>query len=478
MLALGAATLTMLPQDARRDAAIAKADAAVRAATSQAAAEADRPTFHYHAPAQWMNDPNGPIFYRGWYHLFYQSHPFGAGSGTKHWGHARSRDLVHWEEMPTALWPSQELGEGEIWSGTVFPVPSGRPLAFYTSIPQGKSPTTDAEQWIAVPEDDDLVRWRKDPFRLTQTAHGANTLVEWRDPFLFNDFGLPFMVTGGGRGGRGVVALYKPTGSDLRGWQYLGDAFTHPDPNVRNIECPNLFPLDGKWVLLVSVWPNVEAFVGELRNTTFVAEHRSVLAEGSYASQIFQGVEGRVVHTAWVPTEGHTGWNGFLTLPSELRVAKDGTLLRTPVRELTKLRGKAIHLEDASVSGAQPLASMPRDQVEIELTLEPSPAGRAGLRVGGVEIAYEAATGRIVVGRKSAVLASSRVGKGLRLRVYRDRAAVDVYAADGAATFVDTAPHGSLDREGVSLFAEGGNARFKAITAWRLSLDHRDPRTP
>ena len=470
MLALGAAVLTMLEQDPRRDAEIAKADAAIRAAIPTAQADADRPVFHYHAPAQWMNDPNGPIRYKGWYHMFYQSHPFAAESGTKYWGHARSKDLVHWEEMPTALWPSHELGEGEIWSGAVFPTPNGRPLAFYTSIPQGKSPATDAEQWIAVPEDDDLVRWHKDPTRLTGKIHGGKTVVEWRDPFLFQDFGLTFMVTGGGHGGRGVVALYKPTGTDLRGWQYLGDAFIHPDAGVRNLECPNLFQIDGKWVLLVSVWPNVQAFVGELRNTAFVAEHRSVLAEGSYASQIFQGVEDRVIHTAWVPTDGHSGWNGYLTLPSELHVAKDGTLLRTPVKELTKLRKGSVRIADATVSDTLALPQAPGDGVEIELILEPKGAARAGLRIGGVEIAYEPATGRITVGRRSATLAPNHVGKPLKLHVYRDRGAVDVYAADGAATFVDSAPHGPLNREGLSLFAEGGEARFRGITAWRLAL--------
>lgn len=206
MVALGAALLLMT-QNPARDAALAKAEAAVQAAIPIASADPDRPLVHFHAPAQWMNDPNGPIFYKGWYHLFYQLHPFGAESGTKYWGHARSRDLVRWEERPIALWPSKEQGESEVWSGSIVLGLKGKPVLFYTSIGKDREP----EQWIATPEDDDLDRWHKDPVRITQSVNGAGPIAEWRDPFLFDDFGLKYLITGGGRNGRGIVALYKAT---------------------------------------------------------------------------------------------------------------------------------------------------------------------------------------------------------------------------------------------------------------------------
>ena len=448
-----------LGQDPERDAAIARADAAVRAAAPLAAQDPDRPAFHYRAPAQWLNDPNGPILYKGWYDVFYQLTPDRDGSGIKHWGHARSRDLVHWEDLPIALSPV--AGEDSVGSGSVFPGPGGKPIAFYTSIGSGREP----EQWIATPEDDDLVRWRRDPVRITQAIHGGRPLAEWRDPFLFEDFGLTFMVAGGGRDGRGVVALYKATDPDLRHWQYLGDVFTHPDANVRNLECPNLFPLDGKWVLLVSVWPRIEAFVGELRNTTFVAERRTVLAEGSYASQIFQGTPDRTVQLAWVPTEGHKGWNGYLTLPSELHVAKDGTLLRTPVKELAKLRGRETKLGDFDLEGERTLPS--GDSLEIEAMLEPKGAKTVGLRLfsGAIRVAFEPAAGHLTVGGHTA---SVPADKPLRLRVFLDRTSVDVYAADGAATFAERIDH-VAGREHV-LFAEGGKTRVRGLVVRELTL--------
>ncbi len=449
-----------LAQEPERDAALAKANAAVRAAIPLAVADPTRPAYHYHAPAQWMNDPNGPIFYKGWYHVFYQTNPYGDRWEHMHWGHARSRDLVSWEDLPVALWPSLGKGERHVFSGSLFPGADGKPVAFYTSIGDGREP----EQWIAMPEDDDLIRWRKDPLRITQSIHGGKPLTEWRDPFLFDDFGLPFMLVGGGLDGRGVVALYKALGPDLRHWQYLGPMFTHPDADVHNVECPNLALVDGKWVLLVSVHGRVEAFVGELRNTTFTTEKRSVLADGSYASQLFQGVADRTIHTAWVNTGGHRGWNGFLTLPSELHVAKDGTLLRTPVKELTKLRGRATKIGDRAMEGE---IGRGGDELEIELTLAPGGSTRAGLRLGGAEIAYEPATRRLSVGGRSAFVPALPKTQDVKLHIYLDRTTVDVYAADGAATLIAHREEASAKEE-IALFSEGGSAQAKKITVWSL----------
>lgn len=453
-----------LQLNADRDAALTKAQEAVRAAMPLAATDPDRPAFHYHAPAQWMNDPNGPLFYKGWYHVFYQHNPYGDQWEHMHWGHARSRDLVHWEDLPIALWPSLAQGEKHVFSGSVFPGPDGKPIAFYTSIGDGREP----EQWIATPEDDDLIRWKKNPVKITQTIHGSRPLKEWRDPFLFEDFGLTYMLVGGGQDGKGIVGLYKSLEGDLKRWQYLGPMFTHPDADVHNVECPNIAYVDGRWVLLVSVHGRIEAFVGDLRNTKFVTEHRSVLGDGSYASQIFQGTPGRTIEIAWVNTGGHQGWNGFLTLPSELRVAKDGTLRRVPVKELTKLRRKATKIGDTTVEGEVTVSGASGKALEIELTLDPGAATKAGLRLrsGGLEVAYEAATRTLTVPGRSVVVPGTR--KELKLRVFLDATTLDVYADDGAATLVAHKNHLPAEASGLTLFSEGGTARVKGMVVHEL----------
>src|ERR1017187_10569847 len=93
-----------------------KAMEAVRAAIPTAESDPDRPLYHFRPPANWTNDPNGTLFYKGWHHLFYQLNPFAARLGSQHWGHARSSDLVNWEHLPIAIWPSADKGERAIYS--------------------------------------------------------------------------------------------------------------------------------------------------------------------------------------------------------------------------------------------------------------------------------------------------------------------------------------------------------------------------
>src|SRR5262245_20696977 len=97
--------------------ALARAITSASNAVARASADPARPVCHFRPPANWMNDPNGLIQHRGWYQLFYQHNPYGDQWGHMHWGHARSRDLIHWEHLPIALWPSKEAGEEHVFSG-------------------------------------------------------------------------------------------------------------------------------------------------------------------------------------------------------------------------------------------------------------------------------------------------------------------------------------------------------------------------
>src|SRR5438093_7782799 len=126
----------------------------LRAGMATAEADPERPNYHFRPPAFWNNDPNGTIFYKGWHHLFYQLNPAAPRGGNQHWGHARSRDLANWEHLPIALWPLTDRGERAIFSGGATLAPDGRPRIFYTSIGHATP-----EQWIAVPQDDELIRW-------------------------------------------------------------------------------------------------------------------------------------------------------------------------------------------------------------------------------------------------------------------------------------------------------------------------------
>ena len=227
-MASGATFLAAASRDrgAEPDRDLVKAMEAVRAAIPTASQDPDRPIYHFHPPSNGNNDPNGTLFYKGWHHLFYQLNPFGATISNQHWGHARSKDLVNWEHLPIAIWPSADKTERAIFSGGAIVANDGRPRLIYTSIGHPQP-----ERWMVVPEDEELISWKKfsgNPV-LTTAAHGSVTVNQWRDPFLFREAGQIYMVCGGnantGRGGAGQVQLYRATKDDLSEWKHLGAVF-------------------------------------------------------------------------------------------------------------------------------------------------------------------------------------------------------------------------------------------------------------
>ncbi|HEY3915807.1 MAG TPA: glycoside hydrolase family 32 protein, partial [Verrucomicrobiae bacterium] len=235
-------------ESAPEDTTMARATAAMMAAVPRAQADPAHPIFHVTSPAQWMNDPNGPIYHNGYYHLFYQLNPFSDGDGPKYWGHVRSRDLAYWDPLPIALRPSTEKGEQGVWSGCCTINGLGKPMIFYTSVAPDKSAMTFSQQWAAI-GDPDLLTWRKLPNNpvLTKTLHGDRKIYDWRDPFIFKDKGRTFMVVGGNlneaRGGQAVVNLYEAQNPRFTEWRYRGVLFQIPDAHAGTAECPNFFKL-------------------------------------------------------------------------------------------------------------------------------------------------------------------------------------------------------------------------------------------
>lgn len=330
--------------------ALARAMTSVQKATDRVKNDPARPQFHFLPPAQWMNDPNGPIYHKGWYHMFYQHNPYADNWGHMHWGHARSRDLVKWEHLPIALWPSLEAGEEHVFSGCSLINHEGNPMIFYTSIHKGKSAGVFAEQWAAV-SDAAMLNWRKLPNNpaMDESLHGKTKIYDWRDPFYFRYRGQDFMVLGGnlneGKGGQAIVALYKAEDNSLMKWKYEGTLFEYD--KAGNIECPNFFELDGKWVLVISPHRRVEYFVGKFDGKKFTPETQGLMdhSDNYYAPNCTVGAGGRRMMWGWIRgfKEGQ-GWNGALTLPRELRLT-GGELRQRPAEELEKLRTQRLKVD-------------------------------------------------------------------------------------------------------------------------------------
>jgi len=432
---------------AAADPALVKATQAVLDAVPLAEADPERPVYHFHPPANWTNDPNGTIFYRGWHHLFYQLNPFAPRIGSQHWGHARSRDLVNWEHLPIAIWPSEELGERAIFSGGAVLTGDGRPRVFYTSIGHAQP-----EQWMASPKDDDLLTWEKysgNP-AVSQSAHASGPIAQWRDPFLFKKDGATYMVCGGGTSaGRAQVQLYRATKPDLTGWKHLGAIFQTLDRDVRNFECPNLFPLDGKWVMIVSPNRVCEYWIGDLDipKMQFTPVAHGVLDAGdAYASNISVDDQGRTLLWLWgrTNTPQGKGWGSVMVMPRILSIGPDGFLRQNPAPEFATLRGSPMAFPGSGLEKPVPIEGVATDCAEIEA--EFSGSGTFGLELrrsadGKPGIVVSMQGGYLNVGAARAFVGNA---DRHRLHIFLDKRCIEVFADEGVTAiynWLDASPH-------------------------------------
>jgi beta-fructofuranosidase len=462
--------------------AISRATAAIQAAAPRAQADSAHPIFHVTAPAQWINDPNGPIYYKGFYHLFYQLNPFSDGSGPKYWGHVRSRDLATWEHLPVALWPSSEAGEAEVWSGCCTINGRGEPMIFYTSIAPGKSAQTHAEQWAAI-GDDDLIQWRKSPANpvLTEALHNGRKIYDWRDPFIFHDHNKTFMVTGGNlneaKGGQAVVNIYEAENAGLTQWKYRGVLFKHPDSTARTSECPNFFKLGDRWVLFVSPYGKVQYFVGDFDAGTcrFQSSSRGLVDFGPnfYAPNTMQVPDGRRLVWGWVTgLPGGHGWNGCLTVPRLLSLSHNGQLLQNPAPQLSELRGKAVKWRNIRLENRAETLILPKTntlEIRADIDLNTAKSIELGFVSGNTDakpVLVNFNGSELKVMDAAAPMSSSGRARRLNLRIFIDRSVLEIFANEIVCFTKVIAP---LDNNAsLEIRAQGGAATARLIQAWPM----------
>lgn len=436
--------------------------------------EALRGQFHFSSRRGWNNDPNGLVFFRGEYHLFYQHNPFGWSWGNMHWGHAVSRDLVHWQELPDALAPD-ELGpmySGSAvvdWANTSGLGQPGRPaqVLIYTA---AGNPTV---QCLASSTDGrHYTKFRGNPVVPQLTGGNRDPKVMWHAPT-----------------GKWVMTLYVETNRthtiqflsspNLKDWTVMSQAEGF-------FECPDFFalPLDGdaakpEWVLTAA---SSEYEVGTFDGTRFTPRTPKLpghLGRGFYAAQTFSDLpakDGRRIQIGWFQTATPgMPFNQSMTIPMELKLAStpDGPrLTRTPVKELRSLRGRSKVLGPMTLASGSPnpLADLRAELVEVEVEFVPGNASEVVLTVRGGTIRYDAAKQELVVNDHRAP-APLRGGKQ-RLTVFCDRTALEVFASDGL-TYVPMPFQPQANDLSASLQVKGGDAQitkleFHALrSAWR-----------
>lgn len=427
---------------------------------ARAAADPNRPRYHYLPPPSWMNDPNGPVHWKGVYHLFFQWNQDLPWWGNVQWGHTCSRDLVRWETLPRALEPTPDGPDADgCFSGSLL-VHEGVPFILYT----GVSPEV---QCLAF-GDEALLRWTKHPANpvIAAPPEGLD-VVGFRDPCPWREEEAWYVLIGSGiRGVGGTALLYRST--DLLHWEYL-HPFYEPDAERPMHECPDFFPLGDKHVLLTS-WAGTHGEIGTYKGKRFFSERHFRLDEGNYyAAKSLRDAKGRRLVWGWV-TEARSveaqiraGWSGVLSLPRVLSLGDGGELRQAFAPELRALRRKGWRFSDLVVTTTRRLEGVAGEDVEIEAIFAPNRARRFGIRLqDDFEIAYDREKGEI-----AGAPLRLREGESLRLHLYVDRSVLELIANARTAKTLRRYRE-DFEEGGISLFAEEGEVRVSSLGVWPL----------
>jgi len=463
-----------------------KAKASVEAAIPQAEQDPTRPAYHFRPPAQWMNDICGAIYYKDYYHAFYQYNPFSGdswGGNNNIWAHARSKDLVFWENLPWALLPMKDRGERRCNSGCVTLNGNGKPMIFYTFVPERENATRlgKREQWGAVPLDDDLIQWRRvkgEPL-IAAGMNGVPSGINsgWGDPFVFNSGGRTF-VTFNDCGGLVCEAKDK----ELTQWHYVG--------KIEGVEgeCPNFFPLHDKWVLIRSTHP-ISYIVGDFDAKT-VAFKKSGTActmdygfgknppkdrsctRGLYGTNAFKDETGRRILLGWISGfKSKRGWKGCMSLPRILTLDKNQKLIQSPAPELKKLRGKHHTIKETVLNSEEErLEDVSGDTMEIIAEFAAGDADAFGLKVRQSNDGKNAVTIRYTDGNLNVAgtdVPLKLLSGKLKLHIFIDKSVLEVFINDGV-TSVSRVEYPRENDLGLSAFAENGSATLKSLDAWDM----------
>ncbi|KAJ8913836.1 hypothetical protein NQ315_003745 [Exocentrus adspersus] len=463
--------------------------------------------YHAMAPIGWINDPNGFIFYQNEYHLFYQYNPYATTPNKMHWGHLKSKDLVHWEDLPVALAPDRDYDSDGVFSGSAIEK-DGKLYVMYT----GNSGNRQV-QCIAVSEDGvNFTKIEQNPVLKTEDLPSNAKPEDFRDPKVFKRDDLYYVVTVSKTiNETGQVLLYQS--KDLIDWEFKSILLEGNKSEGIMWECPDLFELDGKDVLLLSSIQvprsgndhynidSVIAFVGEVdwEQGKFKVESMKELDHGMdfYATQTTTDDKNRRVMIAWMNMWGRTepttqlnnGWVGAMTLPRELRIV-DGALVQAPIVEISGVYQTVAEYNDVTLTDETSRFNGVAGKVgelELEADLKQCEIVTIELRRNGDEktiLTYNtdneeltldrSNSGINITGEENPQVFSRNVkvplnGNVLKLQVFLDVSSVEVLVNDGkeslTATIFPTKTSSDLIR-----FVTVGTAVFKRLVFSNIVL--------
>ena len=444
-----------------------------------------RPGFHFVIPeGKGMPfDPNGAIFWKGRYHVFYIFQDSRTGSRDHHWGHVSSTDLFHWRFHETNL-------IGGMFSGNCFVNKEGVPTMCYHQVGQGNA--------LAVAMDDNLDKWEKlDSNPITPvTADGDEHHGKYRswDPYGWVEDGRYYAIFGGKRP---AVARSDSMGGP---WEYCGDLMANTVGDVaidEDVSCADFFKIGDKRMLLcISHRLGCRYYLGKWEGEKFHPEFHEKMswADNSFfAPESLLDDKGRRIMWAWIfdrPGFGMRddfGWSGTMSLPRVLSLTDDGTLSMDVPKEIENLRYNQRIKKNISIEAdtAKLLEGISGNSIELAIEMEGTKAKQFGVKVccsaDGAEetfIFYDCTDKKLKIDTTKSGLSGSpkgieagpfelKKGETLKLRVFVDKSVVEVFANKRQAVMRRIYPN-KKDSVSVSLFSNGGAAKAKTVQAWDI----------
>lgn len=452
-----------------------------------------RPHYHFLPPSNWMNDPNGLLFWKGQTHLFYQHNPYGPLWGNMSWGHAVSDDLIHWRDLPLAMVPTPGgSDESGCFSGSAVDN-NGVPTLIYTAT---RGEHCEIQTQCIATSHDDMLTWEKHPGNpvISEVPAITKQNSDFRDPYVWRGEDGWYMVLGSRiEDGSGIVFLYRS--QDLVDWEYLNPLLEGTDPKYGTIwECPNFFKLGDKWVLIISAHTGhstdtVFYYVGDFIGHRFVPEYTDVLDYGTlYAPLSYVDGQQRRILFGWIREarsevdQRLAGWSGVQAIPRMLSLDDKNRLHMQPVPELASIRQKHLH-HTANTLEANQLLVESRN-LDIEANYASDASGEFGLTLlaspDGYEyarVSYNADSQKLMIhkvspetnGAESVHIRSVphrlALGEALSLRILLDGSVLEVIANERTSLTSRIYPR-HHDNQQLRLY--GPPAALSSLDIWEM----------
>ncbi len=456
----------------------------------KAMVDEQRPVFHVTPPTGWMNDPNGFSIYKNEYHLFFQYYPYDTIWGSMHWGHVKTKDFIRWEHLPAALAPDQPYDETGCFSGAAIELPDGRQLILYSGVtpynymkePHVADLNRDYDlyqnQCLAIGDGVNYKKSDENPILLANTVPEGGSLVDFRDPKIWKEDDRYYaVISNRPASGLGDILLYES--DDCMHWNYRSTVISNNGTYGKMWECPDVFTLDDRDVLLVSPMEMVEqdleyhnghitmAIFGtfDKESGKFIEDSNHAIDYGIdfYSTQSLLTEDGRRIMIAWMANwkEQEVRYEGLhffgqMTTPRELHVVND-RLIQNPVREIENYRcnkvvHENVHFTDDSYHTLEGIKGRVMD-LTIELEAKDKIYKEFEIQLAQDEqhhlsISYSPETSIVTVDRSKCGENQKdlEIGKfyvrnrqgALKLRILLDKYSVELFANDGeqAATYL------------------------------------------